>query len=239
MIPFLVHADLASGVATSAPWGTSLDGLLASQLWDGICDDHQRKGLPAPGCRTNPDPPDLDLPLARCGDDTNWHWLATTAYPIGHDPSRPPEQRLWTSHHDQTSWAVIAKTLPTHLSERHSRWRGRAMPTLVTNATALTWTGVGDPDRVHHLLAPISWIGRKRHTGEGRALRWTVTPRPDLDPHTAGHLHPNGTLGRPVPDTCVAEDITDGGYGPAGVRPPYQHPSRQRQLRLPTSLDRL
>lgn len=56
---------------------------------------------------------------------------------------------------------------------------------------------------------------------------------------TAAHLHPDGNLGRPTPDACLAllcRPVDDGGRGRAGIRPPYMHTARQHELNLPALL---
>lgn len=113
------------------------------------------------------------------------------------------------------------------------------MPLLVTPCASVTWHAVGDPTAIRELLEPIVSIGKKRSTGEGHVLRWEVQLAEDLDKFTAGHLHPDGTLGRPCPQTCrdrAGAEVIDGGLGRAGIRPPYMHPARQHQLALPALL---
>jgi CRISPR type IV-associated protein Csf3 len=238
-VPLQVHATLTNGIATSAPWGIALDGLLASVIWQdtksGLADNDQ----PVPSCRDNQNPPDLPLPLARCTGAEDWHWSATCAYPTGQPTDLPPEQRLWTTSQDQRALEAITDHLPKNLPDRQGRYRARATPTLVINATALAWQAIGDPTRIEQLLHQLTWIGKRRHTGEGRVAKWTITERPDLDPFTAAHLHPNGDLGRPTPLGCLSGcDVNDGGVGLAAIRPPNQHPARRRVLVLPVAMER-
>jgi len=113
------------------------------------------------------------------------------------------------------------------------------MPLLVTPCAAVTWQAVGDAAAILELLEPLVSIGKKRSTGEGHVLRWEVALAEDLDEFTAGHLHADGTLGRPCPLTCrerAGAEVLDGGRGRAGIRPPYMHPARQHQLVLPALL---
>ena len=103
------------------------------------------------------------------------------------------------------------------------------MPVVVTLSTAVRWRAVGDPLRLNQLLTPMSAIGKKRSQGEGPPLRRDVRVDSDGDEWEFGHLHPDGTLGRPVPTGCVAErDVSHAGVGMAGIRPPYNHLARQR-----------
>ena len=237
LVPLRVRARLAAGIAHASPWGIALDGLLAAQLWAA-----QRTTLRAQPDYTRPAdqpvPPDLNLPLARCTPpDGPWHWAATCAYP---DP--PPSRvdvHTWTGRADHRALEQLATRLPAHLPARQGRYRARRMPLLVTPCPAVTWHAVGDLDAVTELVSDIVSIGKKRSSGEGHVLGWEVSPAPDLDPLTAAHLHPDGSLGRPTPPACLARFdrlVPDGGTGRAGIRPPYMHPARQHQLHLPALL---
>ena len=109
------------------------------------------------------------------------------------------------------------------------------MPILLTVCGSISWRAVGDADKIRELLADVASIGKKRAAGEGQVLRWEVQDAPFLDVFSAGHLHPDGSLGRPVPPTCLEgrNSVRHSGTGLAGLRPPYIHPDRQHQLTLP------
>lgn len=237
-IPLQVRAHLAAGIAQAAPWGIALDGLLAAEMWADHKAAQRAANRPTPHLFATRDPVDLALPLARCPIPHGmWHWAATCAHPEGR-PDLPPEVRTWTGRTDSRALAHLAPALPAVLSDRQGRYRARHMPLLVTPCTSVVWQAVGDPDQIRALLGGITAIGKKRATGEGHVLGWDITPTPDLDPWTAAHLHPDGTLGRPTPDLCLAgRHIRHGGRGTAGLRPPYMHPARQHTLHLPALLD--
>ncbi|MFD7161738.1 hypothetical protein ACFV9C_44635 [Kribbella sp. NPDC059898] len=239
-VPLQIRAHLASSTASGAPWGVALDGLLASELW------HDRKArrfaqnLPIPHLVDTEVPEDLALPLARCagaGGDS-WHWAATCAFPEG---AAEVEVHHWTSRFDHRAAELAVDALPTIISDRQGRYQARRMPLITTPARSLVWWAVGDLAQIRDLLAPIVAIGKKRSHGEGHVQRWEVQPVADLDPWSAAHLHPNSTLGRPTPETCLKGHTIagDGGPGTAGLRPPYMHPLRQHDLRLPASLETL
>lgn len=233
MIPITVTATMATGVAHTSPWGISLDGLLASELW------HTRKAQdpPAEPALDAADPPDLDLPLARCVPDADgpWHWAATCAWP---DPIPTlPTVHTWTGRADHRALEHLTPALPKVLSDRQGRYRARCMPLLITNCATLTWSAIGDPDAITEILAGVIYIGKKRSQGEGRVLDWNVTPAPHLTPFAAAHLNPAGTLGRPTPPGCLTthpELATPLGY--VGVRPPHMHYSRMHELHLPAPI---
>ena len=107
------------------------------------------------------------------------------------------------------------------------------MPLVVTMCRQVTWQGVGDVEKVRQILLPVAAIGKKRSQGEGRVLAWHVEPT-DSDPWESGHLHADGSLGRPaLPDCLANRQVPHGGSGVTGLRPPYRHPSRQHRLLLP------
>lgn len=239
--PLRITAHLQSGIASSAPWGVALDGLLASEIWSTEKARRRASNEPTPGLHAQTDPPDLDLPLARCEttDDHRWHWHTTTAYPLDHDRTVPPQTRYWSAYVDQHAAARLAARTPATVSARRGRWRMRRIPTLATICTSVTWTAVGERDELIDLLTPVAAIGKHRGTGEGHVLAWDVTPAPELDRFTAGHLHPDGTLGRPTPPDCLKGSVLAAtpARGLAGIRPPYMHRSRQYEVHLPTFLE--
>lgn len=238
--PLQVRAHLAAGVAQAAPWGIALDGILAAELWAIQKAVWRGAGTEWVRARDDCDPPDLNLPLARCElAGRQWHWAATCAHPDEH-PDRT-DVHTWIGRTDPRALEQVADGLPKVISDRQGRWRARRMPLLVTPCRSVTWYAVGDLERIRDLLEPVASIGKKRTSGEGHVLRWEVTRRPDLSALTAGHLHPDGSLGRPTPAACLEHlptRLVTGGVGQAGLRPPYIHPARQQQLHLPTPLDR-
>jgi len=236
MVPLRVRAHLATGIAQAAPWGIALDGLLAAQLWEQHKADCRADGAGYTRALERDDPPDLELPLARCEPaGAPWHWASTCAWP--ESPGRL-DVHTWTGRVDPRELEQVAAALPLTVSGRQGRYRSRRMPLLVTSCTSVLWHAVGDVQAVTALLDDVASIGKKRSTGEGHVLRWEVTPAPDLDAVAASHLHPDGTLGRPVPDPChqLAVPAADGGRGRAGIRPPYMHRARQHELHLPALL---
>lgn len=234
--PLVVRAELAGGLAHAAPWATALDGLLASEMWSRR-KASQRTTTNDTSALDVDYPPDLDLPLARCGPTAGpWHWAATCAYP--HPRPDRPNVHTWTGQPDHRDLEHLADHLPLNLPARQGRYRHRLMPLLVTPCHAVTWYAVGDPDRICDLISGILAIGKKRSQGEGHVLAWTVTDAPTLDFFTAAHLNPDGTLSRPTPAACLpgTDPPPDGGLGSAGLRPPYMHRSRYHLVRLPASI---
>ena len=232
LTPLVVRAELAAGIAHAAPWGVALDGLLAAEVWSRL-KPGQPPGSPALDAD---DPPDLDLPLARCTPPSGpWHWAATCAYP---DPvPRRLDVHIWSGRVDHRHLELVAASMPAVMSSRQGRYRSRLMPLLVLPCTAVTWHAVGDAAALRELLSGIVAIGKKRSQGEGHVLSWAVEEAPALTPFAAAHLNPGNTLGRPCPAACLdGTNTPDGGSGRAGVRPPYMHRSRQNLLRLPAPL---
>jgi CRISPR type IV-associated protein Csf3 len=237
LVALRVQAHLATGLAQAAPWGIALDGLLAAEVWAEQKAAARARGGEYVRAMSVPQPPDLDLPLARCSPtDGPWHWAATCAHPdLGTDRI---DVHTWTGRVDARALEDVASGLPRVVSARQGRYRARRMPLLVTPCRLVTWRAVGDVTEVREILAGVGSIGKKRSSGEGQVLRWQVDPAPELDFAEAAHLHPDGTLGRPSPDACRAAcgALDDGGRGRAGIRPPYMHPARQHELVLPALL---
>lgn len=235
----MVTATLQDGVAHATPWGISLDGILASEV------HYRRKAeLFADGRDHTPlvdqeDPEDLPLPLVRCGQGAQWHWAATCSWPVdGHDLL--PDVRRWMSQMDHRAVTdVVDDSLQKVIDDQRGRYRAHLMPLLVTSTSAVTWTCVGDVDEITRLLEPVQAIGKKRAHGNGHVLRWEVRRSPGLDAWAAGHLHPDGSLGRPCPPACLEEATTavvgvdELATGRTGIRPPLVHPSRQVEQLLP------
>lgn len=237
-VPVVVRARLASGIAQAAPWGIALDGLLAAGAWAGRKQELGLAGTPPLPLPDTSDPEDLDLPLARCarGGTGLWHWAATCAYPEGR-ATELPDVRYWTGRIDERAAGQAARNLPAVLSARQGRYRARRMPLLVTVCAAVSWQAVGDPDAIAEAVGCLAAIGKKRAAGEGQVLQWQVSPS-GRGEWEAGHLHPDGTLGRPCPPACAAgHPAADRPQATAGLRPPYMHPGRQHLLLLPALLD--
>ena len=233
MIPLVVTARMATGIAHASPWTPALDGILAAELWH----ETKRHNPPATPALDADDPPDLDLPLARCTPTHGpWHWAATCAWP---DPvPATPEIHTWTGRVDHRALEHLATTLPKIISDRQGRYRARCMPLMVTTCRTLTWHAIGDPEAVSEILSGVRAIGKKRSQGEGVVLEWNVAPS-DLDAFTAAHLYPTGRLGRPTPPGCLTTrpDLKEASaLGYAGVRPPHMHPSRFHDLHLPAPI---
>lgn len=235
LVPLLIRARLASGIAHATPWGIALDGLLASEIWHARKAALRAQGRLTPALAEVSDPEDLDLPLARCpgAGGALWHWAATCSFPEGL-PVTLPDVRYWTGRLDTRAAEHAAARLPARIPERQGRYRARNMPLLVTVTPSVAWHAVGDPDMIRDILAGIRAIGKKRSYGEGHVLAWDVAPS-QAPWWEAAHLHPDGTLGRPAPAACLKGHgaISDGGTGTAGIRPPNMHHGRQHPLRLP------
>ncbi|KAF0964934.1 hypothetical protein MLGJGCBP_01928 [Rhodococcus sp. T7] len=83
-------------------------------------------------------------------------------------------------------------SLPALVSERQGRYRSWLMPLPLTVCRHLVWRAVGDPAAVAEMLEPIVSIGKKRGSGHGHVLTWTVDEAPEADGWEFAHLYPNG-----------------------------------------------
>lgn len=234
-IPFTVRARLSAGYAHATPWGISLDGLLASEIWETRKAAARAAGEDWLAYDLDHTPEDIELPLDHCDGDgaRHWHWAATFAFPEGELPG--PHVHTWTARPDQHALAQMSGRLPTHVDTRKGRYRAWVMPLPLTVAPTLVWRAVGDPDAVTDLLAGVVSIGKKRASGHGLILDWEITLDEAADRWEFTHLHPDGQLGRTVPTACLhgRGDIDHGGHGQIGLRPPYMHPDRRATAVLP------
>lgn len=250
--PLTVTAHLQQGVVLDPLFGTALDGLLASVLRDRAKSHasteagHPVTGSLLDGGLSADTPAEVPLPLARCSKGVLidsvppsgwWHWAATTAYPVGFDHelvTGDPDVHYETTRVKERTAEQIALRLPMTLPPASGRYRMKRLPVVTTPCASLMWRAVGNPDVVADLVGDIYSLGKRRHTGEGTVLGWTVTPHLDSDPTQFAHLHPNGTLGRPTPEACVTSlGLRVDRTGTAGLRPPYWHPATQHLLVLP------
>jgi hypothetical protein len=254
--PLTVTARLQQGVALDVLFGTALDGLLASVIRSrakaaAAAQGHLLTGSMLDGGLDLDQPAVVELPLALCAGadlpdgtpDPDWHWLCTTAYPIGFDGARThgdPDVHHEHSRIRETTLRHTTDVLPASLSPASGRYRMRRLPVVTTPAVAVQWRAVGDPDLIADLLDGLPAIGRRRGSGEGLVLDWHVEVCDDLPPQQwvrHGHTHPDGTLGRPTPHGCLDRvGLTADRQGVAGIRPPYWHPATQRSVLLPEPL---
>lgn len=238
MVPLLVRARMAAGVAHGVPWGISLDGLLASEIRENTKAAARAAGTDYEPYSLDAVPEDLDLPLARCTGDggDRWHWAATFAYP--EDEVLGPNVQYWSARPDQHALDQMSAELPALVSERQGRYRSRVMPLPLTVCRHLVWRAVGDPAAITELLTPIVSIGKKRSAGHGHVLTWTVDEEPGADRWEFAHLYPDGALGRTAPHSCLADTApaaATGGEARMGLRPPYMHPACRAQVLLPAT----
>lgn len=233
MEPLIVRAWLESGLVMGG-WGIGLDGILAAELWHDLKADARLDGTILEPAGPRDEPLDLPLPLARCelaGGDT-WHWAATTAQPDHVEAG--VEARYWTARVDHRHLEQVAATMPKVISGRQGRYRAKHMPAVAVRCRSVSWRAFGDLTEIATIVESVATIGKRRASGEGRVTRWEVSADPDGDVLSSGHLHCDGSLGRPVPDECLASvGVVEAGHGIAGLRPPVLHPRRQRNLALP------
>ncbi|MGV9867249.1 hypothetical protein [Rhodococcus koreensis] len=237
MVPLMIRARMAAGVAHGVPWGISLDGLLASEIRENMKAMAREAGGEYIPYSHDIVPEDLDLPLARCSGDggQGWHWAATFAFPEDEVPG--PHVQYWSARPDQQALEQMTAKLPALVSERQGRYRSRVMPLTLTVCRHLVWRAVGHPVAVAELLEPIVSIGKKRGAGHGHILSWEITEHPDAESWEFAHLHPDGGLGRTAPPACLhdLDHVRTGGEGQMGLRPPYMHPARRSRVLLPVS----
>ena len=221
-------------------WGIALDGLLAAEAWA-----HRKNDLRAAG--TPPRPPGWPKPPILRTWTCRWRGAPPRRRPVAlgchvRVPRRPgvrsAGRALLDGRIDERAAGQMAAALPAALPARQGRYRTRRVPLLVTVCQAVTWHAVGDPAAIAATLDGLLAIGKKRFAGEGHVLSWQVEP--------GGSGRMAGRAPAPGRDTRAARAAAVPGRGiplhagplaTAGLRPPYMHPARQRELLLPALLD--
>lgn len=246
LVPLTVTAHLQQGIVLDTLFGTALDGLLASVVRDRAkAEATVRTGTLVTGSLLDgglheTDPAVVVLPLGRCGDGSDWHWLCTTAFPLtwdGEPMSGDPDVHHQHNRVRERVMEAVATRIPASLPPASGRYRLRRMPVVSTPATAVVWRAVGDPAAVEDLLVGLPAIGRRRGSGEGTVVKWTVVSHPTESADRFAHTHPTGDLGRPAPLRCVtALSLPADRSGVAGIRPPYWHPATQHAVVLPAPI---
>lgn len=236
LTPFTATARMEQSAAFDVRYGIGFDGLLTSLVrGEQKRVTGQRTGSLLDGGDAVDDPVTVPLPLATCQVEP-WHWMATTAYPLGWD--RQPLPVVADVHHVRYAHQrevaeQVAVHLPKHTSLSAGRYRSRRLPVVVFAAPFWQFRGVGDVAAVETLLASCPNIGSGRGAGEGAVLEWVCERVDGGDPDLFGHTHGDGTLGRPIPRACGERLQLEGESGRVGIRPPYWHRVRQYDLLLP------
>ncbi|WP_161501043.1 hypothetical protein [Embleya scabrispora] len=181
------------------------------------------------------------LPLTICGEPeqgNTWHWAATTAWPrdLPHD-DEPTEIHYWSSTTDHRRLECLANALPTAMPSNKGVYRDRLYPIVVTRCRRLVWHAVAEPEALRNLLEPVAAVGKKRSIGEGVVTHWTVQPS-TADRWEAGHLHPHGPLGRPVPPRCLRGrgHVEHGGLAAGPLHPGHPAAREIFEVFLPIAL---
>ena len=239
--PLVITARLQQGLSWDPRYGIALDGLLNSLI---RASEASKGGILTgsllDGGLDLENPKEWDLPLQKCdiAQDGDWHWMATVGQPLGlNDSELPPApldaHRLMVKLDERRSES-ISVALPKNVGGPRGRYRTRVTPVLVTVSSSIQWHAIGDLDAILDILSPVFTIGARRGSGEGKVESWHVQEVEASDYRRFGHTHPNGKLGRAVPESCALAlglDISNKGY--AGIRPPMFHKTRQKLLVLP------
>lgn len=237
-VPFTVTATLRSGAGWDRPYGLDLAGIVAA---------HQRRLQKAQleqvgtlvtrplSDTTEGVAYDMDLPLSRCITGTEWHWAATCAIPVAADED--PETRMFYRTTD-AAWSERAATRPLpYFSPKSGPYRDVMMASNITMCPAITWRGIGDIQAIRQAVTAIWFIGRRRNTGEGEVLNWSVTEEHPEDPARFLHVDDDNAILRPCPTACAEALNIPYRLGWYAVRPPSWHPDRLTELAMTAEPD--
>lgn len=213
--------------------GIALDSLVASSIRRSqkIADNLSGKELDGGALHVN-EVAHVPLPLEKCklGE---WHWVASTGQLFSKQdelislksiPELHPLLRSSETHRFEKE----VQGLPRVLSPKSGRWRAWKIPVPVVPASYVQWTAIGEKEQLRRILTQHESLGHRRQTGEGRVIRWEIE---STSQESAGHLHLDGSLGRPLLEECLTvynQDPKTHTQGLIGIRPPYWHMGNQR-----------
>lgn len=225
-----IQARLRGGVAMDRPYGLELSALLATHAHRLRKAEAVSQGRRVHSDADDEDPEDFDLPLARCVSGDDWYWAASCAQPDVH-PEEAPEARTYFQNVASAHARDFASRPLPEVYARKGSYRDVMMPSSVTLASTLTWFAIGDKERIAAALRPLRAIGRRRATGEGVVLSWSIEDAPG-DPWRTLHLGDGDQLLRPVP-IPVAEALgVDYRVGAYAIRPPSWNPNRLTEMAM-------
>lgn len=233
-VPVFIRAALRTGLGMDLPYGLDLAGLLATRVRAFDRQDRADRDLllsvPLPDT-TEEEPEDLRLPLARCTGGGDWHWAASCAIPLDPDPDPAPRTFYRVLDSALMQHAAI-RPLPYHHPSKGAH-RDVMVPSPIVMCREVEWRAVGDPEALRRLLAPLAYIGRRRNTGEGKVLSWSVTEVHGVDPAAFVHTDDaRATLIRPVPPACAEALGVPYDIGFYALRPPSWVPGRMQDLAI-------
>lgn len=237
-VPLTVTANLRTGAGWDRPYGLDLAGIIAAHQRRIDKAQRERAGTlvdKPPADTTEGVAYDLDLPLARCTTGSDWHWAATCAIPVAADDD--PETHMFYRTLD-SAWSERAATRPLpYYSPKSGPYRDVMMASNITVCPALTWRAIGDPQSVHEAVAAIWFIGRRRNSGEGEVISWTVEEAHPEDPGRFVHADSSDAILRPCPPACAEELDVPYRLGWYATRPPSWHPDRLTELAMTAEPD--
>src|SRR5690606_40939880 len=124
----------------------ALDGLLASAMWQETKASAIAAGQGYAGAMEVDDPPDLDLPLARCrAGNGAWHWAATCLWP---GAEAQTDAHVWMGKLDHRDLATVADRLQKITAGRRGQEpRSRANDQWITSQQ-VSRLSAGGPERI-------------------------------------------------------------------------------------------
>lgn len=194
--PVEVHARLQDGVIAETEYIIDLAGLLHARA-------RLVGGRPTDDSSTVEDPTVYDLPLARCGFDDEWMWAASCAML----PSDLRYDSRTFYRRDDPNWGVAfsERPIPYAVHPTKGPWRDVMMPAPSAVTHELVWRAVGDAAALRQWLSTVHHIGKRRHSGEGRVLIWTVTEHTDIEDWLRWPFVAGQNIIRPCPVQLVAD----------------------------------
>lgn len=236
-----VEAELQQGVAIDFRYGLGFDGILASQIrsFEAVAQGYQNVDSSVDGGLHLDEPFEWELPLKKCVQKEDWHWMVTTGYLVDREGGPVPyipDVHLLLNEIDQDRARHVAVRMPQEVGGARGRFKKKLTPVLTLPAHKIIWHAIGDKEKIESLLDNVYSIGARRNNGEGTVLKWVIKPAETVDDFFFGHTHPDGSLGKPCLLECAQKlNIEQYVLGEAGLRPPLFHKKMQKQLVIPNS----
>lgn len=213
--PMRVIARLASGIVTIDGL-LHLDGILAYVAWRR---HPERDSLPDPNLTDAPE--DFALPLDRWEHGGEWGWCASSC-----EADWIAEDTRYISRPTPTAEMARFSAAPS-VNVGAGGAKAMRVPHAVRVAREVRWYARGDLDAVRDMLRDVTHLGRLRHHGAGEIMGWDVAPW-DADWSCVRAGSPMRFLPAGFPGVADDSPVARG-----GIRPPYWHPARQREVLRP------
>lgn len=170
--PLLVRATLQDGIIRATDYSIDFAGLLHSRY-------RLATGRTVGDESMVDDPAVYTLPLARCTSPEGWLWCASAEiidrdHAIDSRTFHRSDDVGWSMRHSQ-------RPIPQSVHPMAGPFRDTMMPAPAAVVHEVQWRCVGDAAEIRRALKTVGHVGKRRTSGEGKVLSWTVEEVDDVD----------------------------------------------------------